>query len=196
MKIEITDAVIHFLNKKIMEFISFINQLKEDILGKPEKTPKSSKPNLSTDYPFCYEIILLDSKLVLYRNSLSKEKLHARITTLSVTNFKTRNAEENIKRKTATSLNNKPPDFLFGESFPTQKKFQQNPPDEEEALHSIDDIVNETYYEEMEEVSENHFKSFINESVKDNERNDSIHIDIFNFSIDGRHREKEIFFAK
>jgi hypothetical protein len=189
MKIEITDAVIHFLNKKIMEFINFVNQLKEDILGKPEKTPKSSKPNQPTDYPFCYEIILLDSKLVLYRNSLSKEKLHARITTLSVTNFKTRNAEENIKRKTATSLNYKPPDFL-------QKNVQQEPPDEEEALHSIDDIVNETYYEEMEEISENHFKSFIDESVKDNERNDSIHIDIFNFSIDGRHREKEIFFAK
>lgn len=72
MRVEMTNAVIHFLNKKIMEFISFVNQLKEDILGKPDKSPKTSKPNESTDYPFCYEIILLDSKTILYRNSLSK----------------------------------------------------------------------------------------------------------------------------
>lgn len=72
MRIEINQAVIHFLNKKVMELVSFINQLKEDVMGKPEKSSKSSKPNEPTDYPFCYEIILLDSKTILYRNSLSK----------------------------------------------------------------------------------------------------------------------------
>ena len=47
--------------------------------------------------------------------------MSARIAILSVTNFKSRTTEENIKRKSVTSLNYKPPDLQSRESFPTQK---------------------------------------------------------------------------
>lgn len=93
---------------KIMEFVSFILQLKEDILGKPEKTTTkySDKNDPQEDYPFCYEIILIDSKAILYRNSLSKEKMIANIGTISVTNFRTKSTEETIKKKTMTTFKN------------------------------------------------------------------------------------------
>jgi hypothetical protein len=39
MKIHIPNLEINFLNKKIMELVNFIMQLKEDILGKPNPTP-------------------------------------------------------------------------------------------------------------------------------------------------------------
>lgn len=40
----------------------------------------------------------------------------------------------------------------------------------------------------MEQVSENHFKSFVDESIIEEEKNDTIYIDIFTFLIEGRHR--------
>jgi len=39
MKINIPNLQINFLNKKIMELVNFIMQLKEDILGKPDPVP-------------------------------------------------------------------------------------------------------------------------------------------------------------
>lgn len=55
--------------------------------------------------------------------------MHSHIGTISVTNFKSRNTEETIKRKTMTNFNyntNRRPDLVSGESFPTQGNVQRN----------------------------------------------------------------------